>query len=261
MKPIRTIVVDDEPAARAAIRTLLEGDPDIRIVAECADGASALAAIAAERPELLLLDIQMPEMDGFALLRRLGDDQLPVVVFVTAYDSYALRAFEVHALDYLLKPFDDARFRNAMTRAKRQVRQGMLGDVNEQLRRLLAGVGTPGLEAPDPFVRRLITRAEGRMTILNVADVDWIEADGDHACIHIGQATHLMRETMKHLESQLDPARFVRIHRSIIANVERIRELQPYFRGEYVAVLHDGTTLKVARGSRVQLARALGQAV
>ncbi len=261
MTAIRAIVVDDEPAARAAIRSLLADDPDIRVVAECADGASALAAIAAERPELLLLDIQMPEMDGFALLRRLEPDRCPVVVFVTAYDRYALRAFEVHALDYLLKPFDDGRFHEAMARAKRQVRQGMMGDMSEQLRRLLAGVGAPGAEEAEPWARRLVTRSEGRMVILNVDDVDWIEADGDHARIHIGAAAHLMRETMKHLESQLDPARFVRIHRSIIANVERIMELQPYFRGEYVAVLRDGTKLKVARGSRVQLARALGHAI
>jgi two-component system LytT family response regulator len=258
---IRTMVVDDEPAARAAIRTLLAEDPEIRVVAECADGAAALAAIAAERPALLLLDIQMPEMDGFALLRRLGAERLPVVVFVTAYDAYALRAFEVHALDYLLKPFDDARFRDAMTRAKQQVRLASLGDVSEPLRRFLAGAGTPGAEDAEPWARRLVTRAEGRMIVIAVDDVDWIEADGDHARIHVGGTAHLMRETMKHLESQLDPTRFVRIHRSIIANVDRIAELQPYFRGEVVAVLKDGTRLKVARGSRTQLARAIGQAV
>jgi len=259
MDAVRTLVVDDEPAARDAILTLLAGDPEIAVVGACADGPAALAAIRAERPDLLLLDVQMPEMDGFALLRELEDAELPVVVFVTAHDQYALNAFDVHAVDYLLKPYDDARFRTALARAKQQVRQGRLGGIREQLRRLLEGASVPG--TGDAYLRRLVTRANGRMTVVAVEDVDWIEADGDYARIHAGRDAHALRETMKLLESRLDPSRFVRIHRSIIVNVERIKELQPYFRNEYVAVLRDGTRLKVSRGCRPQLERALGRSL
>jgi two-component system LytT family response regulator len=253
MEPIRTLVVDDEPAARAAVRALLAADAEIAVVGECADGAEALEAVRAQRPDLLLLDVQMPEMDGFTLLHQLDDAELPVVVFVTAHDRYALEAFEVHAVDYLLKPYDDARFRAALAHAKQQVRRGRL-DGAHGLRRFLGGL--PAGEGP--YLKRLVTRAAGRIGIVAVEQVDWIEADGDYARIHAGRDVHPLRETMKLLEARLDPARFVRIHRSIIVNVERIKELQPYFRNEYVAVLHDGTRLKVSRGCRPHLERALG---
>ena len=249
---IRTLVVDDEPAARAAIRALLGDDPEIHLVGECADGRTALDAIRTETPDLLFLDVQMPEMDGFTLLGRLDSVELPVVVFVTAYDQYALRAFEVHALDYLLKPFDDERFRRAVAHAKQQVRQGKLGALSERLDALLDGVARQ-------YLKRLAIKAGGRVTILGVKDIDWIEAEGDYVKIHAGRAWHLLRETMKHLEAQFDPARFVRIHRSTIVNVERIKELQPYFRGEYVVVLHDGTSLKLSRGYKEHLEAALGR--
>jgi len=258
MDPVRTLVVDDEPAAREAILTLLREDPEIAVVGACADGPAALAAIRAGHPDLLLLDVQMPEMDGFGVLRQLDDAELPVVIFVTAHDKYALNAFDVHAVDYLLKPYDDARFRTALARAKQQVRQGRLGGLREQLRRLLEGASVPDA-GEGPYLRRLVTKAGGRMTVVPMDDVDWIEADGDYARIHAGRDAHTLRETMKLLESRLDPARFIRIHRSIIVNVERIRELQPYFRHEYVAVLRDGTRLKVSRSCRPQLERALGQ--
>jgi len=249
---IRALVVDDEPAARAAIRALLGDDPEIHLVGECADGRTALDAIRTETPDLLFLDVQMPEMDGFTLLGRLDSVELPVVVFVTAYDQYALRAFEVHALDYLLKPFDDERFRRAVAHAKQQVRQGKLGALSERLDALLDGVARQ-------YLKRLAIKAGGRVTILGVKDIDWIEAEGDYVKIHAGRAWHLLRETMKHLEAQFDPARFVRIHRSTIVNVERIKELQPYFRGEYVVVLHDGTSLKLSRGYKEHLEAALGR--
>lgn len=259
--PIRALVVDDEPAARAAIRTLLADDVDIQLVGECADGRAALEAIERDAPDLLFLDIQMPEMDGFTLLRRLDPNELPVVVFVTAYDQYALRAFEVHALDYLLKPFDDERFREAVAHAKQQVRQGKLGALSEQLAALLEGVGRPPTAAPGngQYLKRLAIKAGGRVTILSVKDIDWIEAEGDYVKIHAGKAWHLLRETMKHLETQFDPARFVRIHRSTIVNVERIKELQPYFRGEHVVILQDGTSLKLSRGYKDHLEAALGR--
>jgi two-component system LytT family response regulator len=257
---IRALVVDDEPAARAAIRALLADDTDIHIVGECADGRAALDAIRREAPDLLFLDIQMPEMDGFTLLRRLDPAEIPVVLFVTAYDQYALRAFEVHALDYLLKPFDDERFREAVAHAKQQVRQGKLGALSGQLAALLEGMGRPpAVTSNGQYLKRLAIKAGGRVTILGVKDIDWIEAEGDYVKIHAGRAWHLLRETMKHLETQFDPARFVRIHRSTIVNVERIKELQPYFRGEYVVILQDGTSLKLSRGYKEHLEAALGR--
>ena len=257
---IRALVVDDEPAARAAIRALLADDTDIQIVGECADGRTALDAIRGEAPDLLFLDIQMPEMDGFTLLRRLDPAEIPVVLFVTAYDQYALRAFEVHALDYLLKPFDDERFRKAVARAKQQVRQGKLGALSGQLAALLEGIGRPPVVTSNgQYLKRLAIKAGGRVSILGVKDIDWIEAEGDYVKIHAGRAWHLLRETMKHLETQFDPARFVRIHRSTIVNVERIKELQPYFRGEYVVILQDGTSLKLSRGYKERLEAALGR--
>ena len=257
---IRALVVDDEPAARAAIRALLAHDPEIHVVGECADGRTALDAIRGAAPDLLFLDVQMPEMDGFTLLGQLEPGELPVVVFVTAYDQYALRAFDVHALDYLLKPFDDERFRRAVAHAKQQVRQGKLGALSERLVALLDGVGRPpAVTRNGQYLKRLAIKAGGRVTILGVKDIDWIEAEGDCVKIHAGRAWHLLRETMKHLETQFDPARFVRIHRSTIVNVERIKELQPYFRGEYVVILHDGTSLKLSRGYKEHLEAALGR--
>jgi len=261
--PIRALIVDDEPAAREAIRALLAGDADIRIVGECADGRTALRAIANTTPDLLFLDVQMPEMDGFSMLRQLDPARVPVVVFVTAFDQYALRAFDVHATDYLLKPFDDERFRDAVSRAKLSVRAGQLGRVSEELRALLDGVApgaAPRTAAPGgPYLKRLVIKSGGRVTLLSVRDIDWIEAEGDYVKIHVGKAWHLLRETMKRLEAQFDPARFVRIHRSTIVNVERIKELQPYFRGEYVVILQDGKSLKLSRGYKEHLESVLGR--
>lgn len=266
---IRALIVDDEPAARDAIRSLLAGDADIRIVGECADGRTALRAIASTAPELLFLDVQMPEMDGFTMLRQVDPARLPVVVFVTAFDQYALRAFDVHATDYLLKPFDDERFREAVARAKHSVRAGQIGRLSEELRALLDGVAPAGtganaspapLPGPGgPYLKRLVIKSGGRVTLLNVRDIDWIEAEGDYVKIHVGKAWHLLRETMKRLEAQFDPARFVRIHRSTIVNVERIKELQPYFRGEYVVILQDGKSLKLSRGYKEHLETVLGR--
>jgi two-component system LytT family response regulator len=185
----------------------------------------------------------MPELDGLGVLRQIDNGRVPVVVFVTAYDQYALQAFDVHAVDYLLKPFDDGRFRQAVARAKQQARQGKLGALSQQLRALLDGVSQPNAGG-GKHLRRLTIKSGGRVTIVPTRDIDWIEAEGDYVKIHAGKAWHLLRETMKHLESEFDPATFVRIHRSTIVNVERIKELQPYFRGEYVVILHDGTKLK-----------------
>jgi two-component system, LytTR family, response regulator len=265
-EPIRTLIVDDEPVARAALRALLGQDPEIEVIGECADGNSALEELERDPPELLFLDVQMPGMDGFEVLRRLEVPELLEVVFVTAYDEYALRAFDVHAVDYLLKPFSDDRFLLALARAKRQVHQRRLGEVSNRLLTLLDSVGrsaareAPGSPLGGQFLERLVIKSGGRVSILPVRDIDWVEAEGDYVRVHTGKLTHLLRETMKRLESQLDPARFVRIHRSTIVNVERIKELQPYFRGEYVVILHDGSSLKLARGYKEHMEATLGRA-
>jgi two-component system LytT family response regulator len=258
-KPIGVLIVDDEPAARDTIRGLLAADPEVTIAGECGDGRSALAAIRDTAPQIVFLDVQMPEMDGFAMLRQVEPSALPVVVFTTAYDQYALRAFEVHALDYLLKPFDDDRFREALGRAKERARQKRVGALSGELRSLIALLegGGPG-EARDARPARILVRSGERAVVVAVREIDWIDADGDALAIHAGRERYGLRERLKDLEQRLDPARFVRIHRSTIVNVDRVRELQPYYRGEIVVVLHDGTRLKVSRGCRARLEAVLG---
>ena len=258
---VRALIVDDEPAARDAIRALVAGDPEITVIGECADGRSALDAIRAHAPHLLFLDVQMPEMDGFTMLRQLDPAELPIIVFTTAYDQYALRAFEVHALDYLLKPFDDDRFQDAVMRAKEQVRRGRIGALSGQLLALLDTVARPPGAPASPrngrYVKRLVIKSGGRVTLLDISDVDWVEADGDYVKIHAGKRWHLLRETMKRLEAELDPGRFARIHRSTIVNIDRMRKLSPSFAGEYAVVLHDGTKLKLSRGYHERIATLL----
>jgi two-component system LytT family response regulator len=256
---LAALIVDDEPAARGAIRTLLADDPDVEVVGECGDGRAALQALRDLEPDLLFLDVQMPEMDGLSVLRQADPARLPVVVFVTAYDQYALQAFDVHAVDYLLKPFDDARFRQAVARAKHQARQGQLGALSRQLRALLDAGGAAPAPGGGRYLKRLTIKSGGRVSIVAIRDIDWIEAEGDYVKIHAGRSWHLLRETMKRLETEFDPATFVRIHRSTMVNVERIKELQPYFRGEYVVILQDGTKLKLSRGYKSQLEAALGR--
>lgn len=264
MNEMRTLIVDDEPAARAGLRHLLTADPEITVVGECRDGREAIAGICDLGPELVFLDVQMPELDGFGVLRAVGGEQLPVVVFVTAYDQYALRAFEVHAVDYLLKPFTDDRFREALRQAKLQVRRARLGELSRQVAALVAD-GAVVRSSPSgslsPLRDRLVVKTGGGVTLVPVADIDWIDADGDYVRIHAGKAAHVVRETMHNLESELDPGRFVRIHRSTIVNLERVKELQPFYRGEFVAVLHDGTRLKLSRGCRDTLEARLGRRI
>ena len=266
MQPIRTLIVDDEPAAREGLRHLLAGDREVVLAGVCANGREAAAAIAAGAPDLVFLDVQMPELDGFGVLRRLDRASLPAVVFVTAHEQYALRAFEVHAVDYLLKPFSDERFREALERAKLQVRQGRLSELSWKLLALIQGYAPEQPAVPvrrigPKYLERLVIKSGGRVTLLRVAEIEWIDAEGDYVRIHVGKQWHLLRETMKRLEAQLDPARFVRIHRSTIVNLECVKELQPFFRGEYVVVLHNGTTLKLSRGYREHLEAKLGRAI
>jgi len=260
MRSMRTLIVDDEPAAREGLRHLLAADPEIEVVGECRDGRAAVAAIREQTPELIFLDIQMPELDGLGMLREVAPEQRPVVVFVTGYGGYALQAFEVHAVEYLLKPFTDDRFREALRQAKLQVRRTRMDELGREIASLAETAGpAPTAPAPASYRSRLVVKSGGNVALVPVEEIDWIDADGDYVRIHVGKAAHTVRETMNHLETELDPARFVRIHRSTIVHLARVKELQPFYRGEYVALLHDGTRLKLSRGCRSVLEARLGR--
>lgn len=243
---IRTLIVDDEPLAREKLRSFLESEPDIEILTECRDGREALLAIESEKPDLVFLDIQMPELGGFEVLENVEPENLPAVIFVTAFDQYALKAFEVHAVDYLLKPFDRDRLRQALDRARRERDRQELGEVQKQLRALLADIDT---QKPQ-FAERLVVKSAGRVVFVKVADIDWVDAAGNYVKLHVGGEGHLLRETMSHLEERLDPRRFLRIHRSTIVNIERIKELQQQFHGDYLVVLKSGQRLTLSRSYR-----------
>jgi len=262
--PLRVLIVDDEPAARRGVRLLLDGVPDVAVAGEAGDGLGAVRLIAETRPDVVFLDVQMPGCDGFEVIRRVGAAAMPVVVFVTAHDEHALRAFEVSAIDYLLKPYEDARFHAALGRARAESarrRAGALGDRLEQLLRALEKVPRPAGEAAAGRADRILIKSSGEIYFLKVEEVDWIEAEGDYMKFHAGGRTHLLRETMARLESRLDPRRFVRIHRSTIVNIDRVRKMSPAFAGEYAVVLHDGTKLRLSRGYQDRLQEVLRSAL
>jgi two-component system LytT family response regulator len=264
MEKIRTIIVDDEPLARDSMRVLLERDSEIELVAECANGYEALQAIQELAPDLLFLDVQMPEMDGFEMLARVETERLPVAIFVTAYDQHALRAFEVHALDYLLKSYSDDRFEAALRRAKEQIRQKKVNEISQRLVALLDSQKQEKTQTPpEPgtYLMRLVVKSGGRVFFLKTAEIDWIEAADYYVYLHVGGKSHLLRETMNALEKQLDPRKFQRVHRSTIVNLDRIKELQPHAHGDYTVILHDGTPLKLSRGYRPKLEAALGRSI
>jgi two-component system LytT family response regulator len=251
---IRVLIVDDELLARDRTRQLLEEEPDVEIVGECASGPEAVAAIESAGPDLVLLDVQMPGMDGFAVLAKVSPGRLPAVVFVTAHDEHALEAFQVHALDYLLKPFDGERLREALERARERIRStpphafqrrilAMLADFKPRARRL----------------DRIVLRSGGRLSFLKTDEVDWIEGEGNYLRVHAGKQSYLLRETLSDIEARLDPARFVRIHKSTIVNTDRIREIQPLFNGAHSVLLHDGTRLTWSRGYRAGLRALTGE--
>lgn len=245
MDRIRTLIIDDEPLARQRVRGLLEAEPGVELAGECADGVEAIDAIKSLRPDLVFLDVQMPEVDGFAVLEALEPEEVPLVVFVTAFDEHAVRAFEVHALDYLLKPFEDERFRDALGRARS--RQGR-SDRDEAVHRVL-GMLREANGAGDG-IRRIMIKSGGHITFLRTAEVEWVEAQGDYVSLHSQGKRHLVRENIGDMERQLSPNAFVRIHRSTIVNVSRIKELQPLFHGDYAVVLLDGTRLTMSRSFR-----------
>jgi two-component system LytT family response regulator len=249
----KVLIVDDEPLARRGIRARLEPLSDFILLDDCEDGIAALKTIRRHQPDLLFLDIQMPVLSGFDLLKRLRKNKLPLIIFLTAYDEYALRAFEVHALDYLLKPIDDERFAEAITRARRQLKHRSEDSIEERLRELIAQHDHPTATPSDQFVQRFTVRTGSKITFVLVDEIDWIEAVGDYAGLHVNDQTPLVRETLNALETRLDPAKFVRIHRSAIIQLSRICELRTMPNRELRVRLTSGADLKVSRTYRDRL--------
>lgn len=263
---IRTLIVDDEPLARDAVRILVGNDPDVQVIGECKNGKEAVKAIREQAPDLVFLDVQMPDLDAFQVIEQVGADNMPTTVFVTAFDQHAVRAFAARALDYILKPFDHERFLEALERAKESVARKKFYEQSERLFSSLKDLQEPtaagnenGRTTKPKYLERLVIKSRGRTFFLKVDDVDWIEASGDYMNLHVGNATHLLRETMSDLTAKLDPEKFYRIHRSTIVNVERVKEIQPFFKGEHVVTLKDGKKLKMSRSYRDKLEAFLGQ--
>ncbi len=251
---IRTLIVDDEPLARERTRKLLEKSEDIDVIGECGDGEEALASIKELRPDLVLLDVQMPELDGFGVLERLHGEKMPAVIFVTAHDKFALQAFDVHALDYLLKPFDSERFNKALDRARERLRFREGDDLNQRITDLLADIkGAP------KSLDRVAVKTGGRVLLLKTDDIDWVEAADNYVNLHVGSESHLHRETMSALEAKLPADKFMRISRSAIVNLEKIKELRPMFHGEYSVILRNGARLTLSRSYRDRLQQLLGK--
>jgi two-component system LytT family response regulator len=248
MERLRALIIDDEPLARDGIRLHLADQPDVEIVGECADGESAVDAIRELKPDLVFLDVQMPGLDGFGVLEKLRAEFVPEVVFVTAYDQFALQAFESHALDYLLKPFDEDRFRRALDRVRTHLRGRRRNIADARLFHLL-----DDLRNKPRYLERIVVRSGGRILILRVDDVDWIESAANYVKLHVGGRTYLLRETMTRMEEVLDPEKFVRIHRTTIVRVDRIRMLEPLFQGDFLVILEDGSRLPSSRGYRQNL--------
>jgi two-component system, LytTR family, response regulator len=245
---LRALIVDDEPLARERISTLLARHPDVEIAGECATGRKAVATIRKERPDLVFIDVQMPEMNGFDVVEAIGPNEIPAEIFVTAYDKYALRAFDVYALDYLLKPFDRERFDKALDRAREHLDLRRGDDFAERLVRMLAARES----------NRIVIRSGGRVMFLRTTEIDWIEAAGNYLRVHAGRDEHLLRETLNDLLSRLDAGRFVRIHRSTIVNIDKIKKLEPLFHGDLQVILQNGVKLTLSRTYRAELEKILG---
>jgi two-component system, LytTR family, response regulator len=251
---IRAIIVDDEPFARERIRSLLASEADIDIIDECGDGVTAVESIEANRPDLVFLDVNMPELDGIGVLEQVGPAAIPAVIFITAYDHFAVQAFDAHAVDYIMKPFDEERFRTALQRARHTLKARASDEIDSRLATLLSDLKRPR------HLERLAIKAGGKIVFIRTEEIDWIGAEGNYARIHSGNRSHLLRETMNTLETKLDPDRFLRIHRSTIVNTESISELEPLFQGDYVVILRDGTRLTSSRGYRSNLQAFMNRA-
>jgi two-component system LytT family response regulator len=250
MTPFKAIIVDDEPLARKRVRTLLRRHADFDIAAECANGRDAVAAIARHKPDLVFLDIQMPSMDGFEVIDQVGVERMPAVIFITAYDEHAMRAFDVNALDYLLKPFDERRFSKSLQRARENIELRTSGDPQFRQRLLQA---LAGLTSERGYRARIPVKSTGRVYFVPAEEIDWIGAAGKYVCLHVGSDEHLLRMPIGQIESELDPQHFGRIHRSTIVNLNRIKEIHPLFRGEAAVILKDGTELTLSRGYRARV--------
>jgi two-component system LytT family response regulator len=251
---IRTIIADDEPLARERLRKLLALEPRIEVIAECSDGREAVEAIRKESPALVFLDVQMPELDGFGVLQALDKSKRPAVIFVTAHDKFALKAFEVHAIDYLLKPFDRERFQTALHRALDHIQKHTTLELNERLSALLADVRQEA-----KYAERLAIKSSGKVVFLKTSEIDWVEAADNYVNLHAGTESYLHRETMSALEEMLDPDRFLRISRSTMVNIDCVKELQPLFHGEYSVILKNGARLTLSRGYRDKIQQFLGK--
>jgi len=250
--PIRAIIADDEHLARKKLRIFLDTEPQVEIVAECLDGGQTVTAIHSFRPDLLLLDIQMPDMDGFEVLREVSAEEMPLVIFTSAYDQYAIRAFETHALDYLLKPFDQDRLHAAIERARFEIRKSKDREITHRILELLSWVKSEKRPVSE-FENRLAIKTKGRVVFLNLDDIDWIEAAANYVRLNTGKDSYLFRETISRVSERLNPSQFVRIHRSMIVNIRRIKELIPVNSGEYVVILKSGKELSCSRGYRANL--------
>jgi two-component system, LytTR family, response regulator len=252
--PIKALIADDEALARKFIRRMLKDDHDVEIVGECSNGKEAVAMIRKQNPDVVFLDVQMPEMDGFAVLESIRTDRLPEIIFATAYEQYAIRAFELHALDYLLKPFDQARFKDAIKHAKERLCSERHKEGRVQISALLESIRNK-----PRYLDRLVIKAGGRITFLSTDEINWIEADDKYVHLHTDKISPMVRQTLNAMETQLDPKKFRRIHRSAIVNVGRIKELQPLFNGEYSILLEDGTKLTLSRNYKDKLFDLLGK--
>jgi two-component system LytT family response regulator len=249
---IRTLIVDDEPLARERIALLLESEPDVEIIGECGDGKSAARAIKSKAPDLVFLDIQLPEMNGFELIESMHTGRAPSIIFVTAYDQFALKAFKIHAVDYLLKPVEGARLKEALDHLRKQMRHGG-DDVHGRLAELIGD-----LEAQSGRANRIVLRSDGEVLVLKPAEIDWVESAGNYVCFHVGAETHIFRETMNQVEERLHDHNFARIHRSAIVNLDRIKRLKPTLYGDYSVELRNGIKLTMSRSYRQEVFNKVG---
>ncbi len=271
---MRVLIVDDELLARQRVRRLLQSEADVEIVGEAESGRDAVQMIRELQPDLVCLDVQMPGLDGFGVLRELEGEVAPMVLFITAYDEHAQRAFDVHAVDYVLKPLDEERFKAAFDRARKQrahaVAAERLGELLETVRRLADGTASPEARVEHhgngvgtasttgSYASRILVKQDGRMFFVKTTEIDWIEADRNYVRLHVGKTAHTIRERISHLEETLDPRLFARIHRSTIVNLNRVREMQQWFSGDYVVILEDGTKLRLSRHYRDRVEKQVG---